>query len=288
MSTTPSPERRSGRCLCGAVRFEAAGPPLWVAYCHCASCRRQTASPVSCYAGYRPADVRFSGSRPKLRSSSPGVRRGFCPRCGTPVSYEADVFFNELHLFTGLFDAPETLQPTRHVFWHERQPGFDVYDTLPRYADDPDRPAAWGPQPALRVLFLCTGNSARSILAEALVNSLDLEVDGEPVIAHSAGSHPAGQINPGALELLARRGIPTRQLASKSWDQFATAEAPPLRWVITLCDAAAGESCPVFPGRVQRLHWGLPDPAHGEATFDATWRALEERVRSWQQSLSGR
>ena len=131
------------------------------------------------------------------------------------------------------------------------------------------------------VLFLCTGNSARSILAEAILNRLGAG----RFRAHSAGSFPKGAVHTLALDLLERQNHPTAALRSKSWDEFATADAPPLDFVFTVCDQAAGEACPVWPGQPMTAHWGLPDPAAVDGTpaeqglaFADTYRRLERRI----------
>ena len=132
-----------------------------------------------------------------------------------------------------------------------------------------------------RVLFLCTGNSARSILAESLLNHWG----GEAVLGFSAGSRPKAEPHPLALELLEARGMPIEGLRSKSWDEFARSGAPRLDLVITVCDNAANESCPLFPGDAVKVHWGMADPAaksgsieEQRAAFMKTFRTLEQRI----------
>jgi protein-tyrosine-phosphatase len=124
----------------------------------------------------------------------------------------------------------------------------------------------------MNVLFLCTGNSARSILAESVLNSLALS-NGR-FRAFSAGSHPSGTVNPLAIELLAKNHLPTEGLRSKSWDEFAQPDAPKLDFVFTVCDNAANEVCPVWPGQPMTAHWGVPDPAAVEGSDDVKRKAF--------------
>ena len=128
------------------------------------------------------------------------------------------------------------------------------------------------PDTILNVLFLCTGNSARSILAESLLNSM---TSGRGRFrAYSAGSHPSGAVNPFAIELLAKNHLPTEGLRSKSWDEFAQPGAPGLDFVFTVCDNAAGEVCPYWPGQPMTAHWGVPDPAAASGSDDDKRKAF--------------
>jgi arsenate reductase (thioredoxin) len=122
------------------------------------------------------------------------------------------------------------------------------------------------------VLFLCTGNSARSIMAEAIMN-----YKGQPnFTAFSAGSHPSGKVRPEALKQLEAAHLPTGGLRSKSWDEFATTGAPALDFVFTVCDNAANEVCPVWPGQPTTAHWGVPDPAAVRGDSAQTEKAFRE------------
>lgn len=133
------------------------------------------------------------------------------------------------------------------------------------------------PDAPYNVLFLCTGNSARSILAEALIN--DARLTGGRFRGYSAGSKPKGEPHALALELLQRVGLATDGLRSKSWDEFAQADAPRLDFVFTVCDQAAGEQCPYWPGQPMTAHWGMPDPAAVTGDIETQRRAFAETLR---------
>jgi arsenate reductase len=136
----------------------------------------------------------------------------------------------------------------------------------------------------INVLFLCTGNSARSIIGEALMNAM-----GAPRFrAYSAGSHPTGRVNSFAIELLQKNGLTTDGLRSKRWDEFAQPGAPDLDFIFTVCDSAAGEACPLWPGRPVSAHWGVEDPAAVEGDDEARRKAflhaysrLQHRIQSF-------
>lgn len=125
------------------------------------------------------------------------------------------------------------------------------------------------------VLFLCTGNSARSILAEALINHWGVG----RFRGFSAGSHPKGVVHPIALELLEQMRLPGRGLRSKSWDEFAAPAGPPLDFVFTVCDNAAGEVCPYWPGQPMTAHWGVPDPAAVAGSVTEQWLAFRDAFK---------
>lgn len=132
------------------------------------------------------------------------------------------------------------------------------------------------------VLFLCTGNSARSILAESLLNHLG---KGQ-FRAYSAGSHPAGQVNPLVRMLLEEQGMPVDGLRSKSWDEFAAPGAPALDFVFTVCDNAAGEICPIWPGQPMTAHWGIEDPAAMEGSEEIRKEAVSSAYRLLSRRIS--
>lgn len=137
----------NGRCLCGNLRFELKGKPLWVAHCHCESCRRNTGSAVATFVGYNKEQLAYTRGQRKFYASSPGVQRGFCGDCGTPMTYEADRCPDEVHLYVSTLDNPGAYRPQAHVFFAERIPWMDLEDDLPRYEGlvPGAEPVSWGP-----------------------------------------------------------------------------------------------------------------------------------------------
>jgi len=123
---------RTGRCLCGAVRFAAHGEPKWIVHCHCESCRRATSAAFATYAGYPAGAVHWTGTPQREFSSSPGVRRGFCGNCGSPMSFAGERWPGEIHLFAASFDAPGQWLPEAHVHVEEQLPWVHLGDDLPR------------------------------------------------------------------------------------------------------------------------------------------------------------
>lgn len=136
--------------------------------------------------------------------------------------------------------------------------------------------------PSYNVLFLCTGNSSRSIMAEAI-----LAQKGPPTFAaYSAGSHPSGFIHPGALRQLEAAHLPTEGLRSKSWNEFAKPDAPKMNFVFTLCDNAAKEICPVWPGQPMTAHWGVPDPGNIHSALDQVDRSFRDAFTMLDRRIS--
>lgn len=132
------------------------------------------------------------------------------------------------------------------------------------------------------VLFLCTGNSARSIMAEAIMNH-----KGRPnFVAYSAGSHPKGAVHPATLQQLKSAGLPTEGYRSKSWDEFSNPSSPHLDFVFTVCDHAAAEVCPVWPGQPMTAHWGVPDPAGAQSSEEEVRRAFQSAFLMLDRRIS--
>jgi len=134
----------------------------------------------------------------------------------------------------------------------------------------------------MNVLFICTGNSARSIMAETLLN----QKGGGKFRAYSAGSHPAGFVNPKAIELLERNRFRTSELRSKNWDEFAKPDSPQMDFVLTVCDKAAGEVCPVWPGQPMSAHWGVEDPAAATGTSEQIEKAFTDAFLVLQRRIA--
>jgi len=136
--------------------------------------------------------------------------------------------------------------------------------------------------PHYNVMFLCTGNSARSIMAEAIMNRKGRE----HFTAYSAGSHPTGQVRPEALKQIEKARLSTANARSKSWDEFSKPDSPPLHFVFTVCDNAAREVCPLWPGQPMTAHWGIPDPAAVSGTAEEVERAFSQAFASLDRRIS--
>ena len=126
-------ETHTGRCLCGDVRFETEGKPMWVAHCHCESCRRNNGAALATFAGFQQTQFRYVQGEPRTYVSSPGVRRNFCGNCGTPLTYEADRCPDEIHVHISTLDQPADFPPTAQVFVAEQLPWLHVDEHLNRY-----------------------------------------------------------------------------------------------------------------------------------------------------------
>lgn len=126
-------QTKRGRCLCGDVAFSYSGAENWCAHCHCDSCRRNTASPFTTFFGVPKDACRFTGKRPSVYHSSPGVRRLFCANCGTPVAYESDRYPHEIHFYAASLEQPGEITPQFHVHYEEKLPWITLDDGLPRY-----------------------------------------------------------------------------------------------------------------------------------------------------------
>ncbi len=139
----------TGRCLCGDIRYRFEGEPLWVAHCHCESCRRQTSSAVATFVGVRTDKLSFTSGAPAIYHSTPGVDRSFCPRCGAPIAFASDQAFpGETHLYIGTLDDPNGRAPTFHVHTGEQLHWFEILDDLSRYEESGQgsKPVGHGPK----------------------------------------------------------------------------------------------------------------------------------------------
>ena len=124
---------RTGGCLCGKIRFEMSEEPIWAGFCHCSSCRKSTRAVAVMHVGVSEGALTFTKGKPKVYESSPGVRRGFCGKCGTPLMYDGDRFPDYIQLYIGTFDEPSQILPQAHVHFGERVAWYDVRDDLPRF-----------------------------------------------------------------------------------------------------------------------------------------------------------
>ena len=133
MSESATTTVLTGRCGCGAVAFRVEGTPNWVAHCHCRDCRAQTGSPFTTFAGFPREHFAWTGTQPSVHVSSPGVRRSFCSRCGTPMLFEGDRWPGEVHIFISTLESPASFTPQAHVYFGQALPWIEPADGLPRF-----------------------------------------------------------------------------------------------------------------------------------------------------------
>ncbi len=148
MQLSDHSKTHNGRCLCGAVRFSFEGKPNWITWCHCDSCRRNTSSPGTIFIGVPLARFRFTGAEPQTYASTPGTIRRFCGTCGSPVSFEAERYPDEIHIYAAAMEDPDAYPPECHVHTAEQLAWFETLDDLPRYAHSAEgsKPVRSGPR----------------------------------------------------------------------------------------------------------------------------------------------
>ncbi len=134
----PSDNVQRGRCLCGDVTWQYTGKPTWACFCHCDDCRRNCAAPVVAFIGVKLADFAWTGQQPAFYPSSPGVKRHFCSKCGSPMAFQAEHYEGEIHVYAASLENPTTFEPAFHVYTDEQLPWLNLHDKLPRYAGSGD------------------------------------------------------------------------------------------------------------------------------------------------------
>ncbi len=261
-----------GRCLCGAVTFDVTGEPLWVAHCHCESCRRQTGSMPATYVGYRAHQVSYPGAPPREFESSPGIFRGFCGTCGSAIHYRPSAQ-HEIHHYIGVYDDPARYRAARHVFYEEHVEGYELADNLARFNKLTGTPVAWGKQPTYNILFICHDNAYLSILAEAITN----RIAKRGVRAFSAGSTPLRALHPRVVDWLNREGFDVHAYRSKSWDEFM--DEPVLDWVISLGHHAETKTTRVLKGDPRQAHWQVADAIEDEVSLAEAASGLADKIK---------
>ena len=264
-----------GRCLCGAVTFNTEGEPLFIAHCHCESCRRQTGSVPATFVGFRSEQVSYPAKPPVEFESSAGIFRAFCARCGSALHYRpaAD---GETHMYLGAFDTPETFIATRHVFFDERVAPYETYDNLPRYDQRFAEPVAWGPRPPRELLFLCRDDAGLSILAEAIAN----RTTPGGVRAHSAGLRPAAALPEDVRQLLVARRFNTDAFIPKGMCELLEDSdlARMLERIVSFDEAIQTHDLPPAISGVPIEYWSLPESPSETTPPESTYQILEQRI----------